>query len=171
MSDYEDENLKRVLSLIRPCYQCSTCAGGCPVFRNGSEMNPRLIVVRLLLGQVEEVFEAQYAWNCCLCLTCSQRCPQGVDLADLLIDLKNQSVREGNTPVEILNEIKMVSRTGMTLEPSRIILKRRKKMKLPEVLHPNLLEIQKIMKATGFDDLLSSNLKTKRISETSEEVS
>ncbi|MHA2272037.1 MAG: 4Fe-4S dicluster domain-containing protein [Candidatus Hodarchaeales archaeon] len=149
--------LDTIFSLIRPCYQCGTCAGGCPVFRNNPEMNPRLIAEKLLLGLTEDVFQTQYAWNCSFCITCSERCPQGVDLAHILVDLKNLSVREGIVPPAILNEMKMLNQNGMTLETSKMIIKRRKKMNLPELLHPNVLDIQKILKKTGIYDLLNSN--------------
>jgi len=121
-------------------------------------MNPRLVVEKLLLGREEEVLEALSAWNCSMCLTCSQRCPQGVDLAHLLIDLKNLSVREGKTPVGVLDEMKLVHQTGMTAETSKMILKRREKMGLPEMPSPSVEEIQKIMKATGFEALLGVNI-------------
>lgn len=143
-----------MLPLARVCYQCSTCAGGCPVFRNSPEMNPRLIIGKLILGQLEEVLASSYAWNCSFCLTCTQRCPQGVDLAHLLVDLKNLSVRRGNTPVGVLDEIKTLYLTGLTQETSRTILNRRKKLNLPDMQYPDLTEIQKIMDVSGVNDLL-----------------
>ena len=149
--------MDRILSLARVCYQCSTCAGGCPVFRNSPEMNPRLIIGKLISEQVEEVLASSYVWNCCFCLTCTQRCPQGVDLAHLLVDLKNLSVRSGNTPVGVLDEMKTLYLTGLTQESSKTILNRRKKMNLPEMQYPDLSEIQKIMDVSGFNDLLKLN--------------
>lgn len=149
--------LDRVLSLARVCYQCSTCAAGCPVFRNNPEMNPRLIIGKITFGQVEEVLASPHIWYCSFCLTCTQRCPQGVDLAHLLVDLKNLSVRRGNTPVGVLDEMKTLHLTGLTQESSKTILNRRKKLTLPEMQYPDLTEIQKIMDVSGFNDLLKLN--------------
>lgn len=163
------ENMKNILdhtlSLARVCYQCSTCAGGCPVFRNNPEMNPRVIIEKLILGQVEEVLTSSYFWNCSFCLTCTQRCPQGVDLAHLLVDLKNLSVRRGTTPVGVLDEMKTLYLTGLTQETSKTILNRRKKLNLPEMQYPDLTEIQKIMDASGFNDLLKLNTRKEKTSE------
>ena len=157
MSEHMKNILDRILSLVRVCYQCSTCAGGCPVFRNSPEMNPRLIIGKLILGQVEEVLASSYIWNCSFCLTCTQRCPQGVDLAHLLVDLKNLSVRRGNTPVGVLDEIKTLYLTGLTQESSKTILNRRKKLNLPDMQYPDLTEIQKIMDVSGFNELRKLN--------------
>ena len=167
LSTGRKEVLERVVKAVRLCYQCGTCAGGCPVFRNNQDMNPRIVVEKLLLGREEEVVEALSAWNCSLCYTCSQRCPQGVDLAHLLIDLKNLSASEGRTPIGVLDEMKLVHETGMTAEMSKMIIKRRQKMGLPDLPSPDLEEIQKIMRATGFEDLLGVNAEVKTAEATS----
>jgi heterodisulfide reductase subunit C len=130
-------------------------------------MNPRLIIGKLILGQVKEVLTSSYVWNCSFCLTCTQRCPQGIDLAHLLVDLKNLSVRRGNTPVGVLDEMKTLYQTGLTQESSKTILNRRKKLNLPEMQYPDLSEIQKIMDVSGFNDSLKLNSRKDEISEPS----
>lgn len=167
MLEHSENTIDRILSLARVCYQCSTCAGSCPVFRNNPDMNPRLIIGKLISGQVEEVLTSSYVWNCCFCLTCTQRCPQGVDLAHLLVDLKNLSVRRGNTPVGVLDELRKIYLTGLTQEPSKTILNRRKKLNLPEMQYPDLSEIQKIMDVFGFNDSLRLNSKKDETNEPS----
>ncbi|MFX0174523.1 MAG: 4Fe-4S dicluster domain-containing protein [Candidatus Hodarchaeota archaeon] len=162
MSENMKNTLDSIISHARICYQCSTCAGGCPVFRNNPEMNPRLIMEKIISGQVEEVLISSYVWNCSFCLTCTQRCPQGIDLAHLLVDLKNLFVRRGNTPVGVLDEMKILLQTGLTQKSSKMILNRRKKLNLPEIQYPDLTEIQKIMDVSGFNDLLKLNLKKKK---------
>ncbi|MFX0016394.1 MAG: 4Fe-4S dicluster domain-containing protein [Promethearchaeota archaeon] len=164
MSEYTKNVLKHILSPARVCYQCSTCAGGCPVFRYSSEMNPRLIIEKLILGQLEEILTSSFVWSCSFCLTCTQRCPLGVDLAHLLVELKNLSVRKGITPIGILDEMKTLYLTGLTQEPSKTILNRRKKLKLPEVQFPDLSETQKIMNLSGFNDLLKLNTRKEETS-------
>ncbi|MFX0206838.1 MAG: 4Fe-4S dicluster domain-containing protein [Candidatus Hodarchaeota archaeon] len=155
MSEYETKILERVHSQIRVCYQCSICAGGCPVFRNNPEMNPRLVIAKLQLNSSEKAFDESSVWNCCLCLTCSERCPQGVDFAHVLIDLKNLSARKGKLPFGIFEEMLVLSQIGMTQRITNMGLKRRKKMNLPEVFQPNINEIQKIMELTGYNQLLN----------------
>jgi hypothetical protein len=71
-----------------------------------------------------------------------------------LIDLKNLSVRRGNTPVGFLDEINILYLTGLTQESSKTILNRRKKLDLPEMQYPDLSEIQKVMDICGFNTSL-----------------
>jgi heterodisulfide reductase subunit C len=118
---------------------------------------------KIILGQVEEVLASPYVWNCSYCLTCTQRCPQGVDLAHLFVDLKNLFVMRGNTPVGVLDEMKILLQTGLTQESSKTILNRRKKLNLPEMQYPDLTEIQKIMDVSGFNDLVKLNSRKNEI--------
>ena len=165
LSDNLKNTENHILPFARVCYQCSTCAGGCPVFRNNPEMNPRLIIGKLISGQLDEVLESSYIWNCSFCLTCTQRCPQGVDFAHLLVELKNLSARRGKTPVGIIEEMRILHKTGLTQEVSKTILNRRKKLSLPEIQHPDLSEIQKIMDISGFNTSLNSNLREEKKSD------
>ena len=165
LSKRQKNILDRILSLARICYQCSTCAGGCPVFRNNPEMNPRLIIGKLISGQFEEVLKSSYIWNCSFCLTCTERCPQGVDLAHLLVDLRNLSVKRAKTPLSILDEMKILYLTGLTQESSKTILNRRKKLNLPDLQYPDLPEVQKIMDVSGFNRSLKLNLRKEETSE------
>ncbi|MFX1511793.1 MAG: 4Fe-4S dicluster domain-containing protein [Promethearchaeota archaeon] len=155
MPEYEKKILEQVHSQIKVCYQCSTCAGGCPVFRNNPEMNPRLVIAKLQLKPSEKTIDEQNVWNCCLCFTCSERCPQGVDIVHVLIDLKNLTARRGKTPIGIFEEMKILNQTGMTQKITNVVLRRRKKMNLPEVCQPNINEIQRIMELTGYNALLN----------------
>ncbi|MFX1534494.1 MAG: 4Fe-4S dicluster domain-containing protein [Promethearchaeota archaeon] len=165
MSEYGKKIFENVLSLGRVCYQCGTCTSGCPVFRHNPNFNPRIGIAKLILGSVDSTFVSSDAWNCCSCLTCSQRCPQGVDLAHLMINLKNLSVGRGDSPVGILDEMKILGQTGMAQKASKTIQSRRKRLNLPEILYPDPLDIQKIMDVTGFNTLLRLNVNKARISE------
>ncbi|MFX0094415.1 MAG: 4Fe-4S dicluster domain-containing protein [Candidatus Hodarchaeota archaeon] len=167
MYNYEKKVFENVLSLGKVCYQCSTCTGGCPVFRHNPNFNPRIGIAKLILDSIESAFVSD-AWNCCSCLTCSQRCPQGVDLAHLMVNLKNLSVRKGDSPIDILNEMKLLSQTGMAQKTSTTIQNRRKRLNLSETLYPNLMEIQKIMDVTGFTALLKLNVNKKRNNDSEE---
>lgn len=90
------------------CYQCGRCSAGCP--QNGPEgmdLGPTRIM-RLL--QLEDAFSDQpdvaagYAgralgaetpWLCAGCLACSQRCPQGIDIAGTMDVLRETSLQQG----------------------------------------------------------------------------
>ncbi len=62
------------------CYQCGSCAAGCPV---GQEMepNPRQALLWLRMGMVEELLDSAGIWLCTSCMVCGARCPRNIDYA------------------------------------------------------------------------------------------
>ncbi|MFX1533971.1 MAG: 4Fe-4S dicluster domain-containing protein [Promethearchaeota archaeon] len=156
------ESIEEIVTNLRACYQCGTCAGGCPVFRVDSDKNPRILIEKMLLGEdVEHLLEDERVWYCSLCYTCTARCPQGVDLAHLLIELKNLSVDLKHAPKGIIAEIKAILENGTTAPISKAILSKREKMGLAKELpRANQEEIVKLLDRTGVVESLNALLKT-----------
>ncbi|MFQ5978903.1 MAG: 4Fe-4S dicluster domain-containing protein [Candidatus Heimdallarchaeota archaeon] len=147
------EDVEELAMKLRLCYQCGTCSAGCPVFRVDSDRNPRLLVEKLLLGDMKGVLEEDSnIWYCSLCLTCSQRCPQGVDLAHILVELKNLAVKHGVAPSGLLAEATALMETGITAQISKAVEKRRDKWGLPKWQEPPNDEIKKLLDVTGFTE-------------------
>lgn len=144
------EEFKELFDVVKLCYQCGTCAGGCPVFRQYTEFNPRRIMDKLLLGDYDEQFiDDQQIWYCSMCYTCSTRCPQGIDIGHVITELKNLAVKLRNVPPGIVAEMEAILETGTTAAISQSILKKRERLELPELPKADLDEIQKLMEATG----------------------
>src|SRR5271157_2025721 len=81
------------------CYQCGTCSGGCPVAKEtGGLYNPRRLIEKSLLGMKEKLVNDPVLWQCTLCDTCDEACPQHVDLTEIFGVLKNLAVSEGYVP-------------------------------------------------------------------------
>ncbi|MFW9917201.1 MAG: 4Fe-4S dicluster domain-containing protein [Candidatus Thorarchaeota archaeon] len=149
------ENLEELSKKLRLCYQCGTCSAGCPAFRVNSDKNPRKLVDRLLLGDFKGVLkEDSTIWYCCMCLTCSQRCPQGIDLAHILIDFKNLAVKCGKAPNGLIEEATKLMRTGITTQISKAVEKRRERWGLPKWKAPPMDEIRKLLDLTGFSGMI-----------------
>jgi heterodisulfide reductase subunit C len=141
---------KEIYEIVKLCYQCGTCAGGCPVFKQYSKFNPRRVMEKLLLGEFDEkIFDEQQIWYCTMCYTCSTRCPQGIDVGHVIGELKNMAVKVNNAPAGIVAEMNAILESGSTAAISQMILKRREKLGLPELPAPNLDEIQKLLNVTG----------------------
>ncbi|MFX0096043.1 MAG: 4Fe-4S dicluster domain-containing protein [Candidatus Hodarchaeota archaeon] len=155
------ESMEEVIHSLRLCYQCGTCSGGCPVFRADSEKNPRVLIEKMLLGQdIEKLLEDDRIWYCSLCYTCTARCPQGVDLAHALVELKNMAVNLKNAPKGIIAEVKAILEKGYTAEVSKAIVSKREKMGLmPELPKANQDEISKLLDKTGVVESINQLLK------------
>lgn len=149
------KELKDILLALRPCFQCGTCSGGCPVFLVDPEKNPRATIEKLLLGDLS-LLDGIDVFYCSLCGTCYSRCPQQIDLPHLLIDLKNWVIKnKGTLPEYLKAEMDILLETGFTAKMSGMVAKRRAKLGLPELKEDpkTVKEVQKIMEATGFKAL------------------
>jgi heterodisulfide reductase subunit C len=159
------EEFKDLFDVIKLCYQCGTCAGGCPVYRVHPEFNPRRIMERLLFRDTENLFDREQVWYCSMCYTCSVRCPQGIDVGHVITEIKNLAVKMNNAPPGIVAEMKAILETGTTAAISQSILKKREKLGLSELPQADLNEIKKLLEVTGVVDRIN------QLAEIKEEVS
>ena len=81
------------------CNQCGKCSAGCPI---AAEMDllPSQVIRMAQLG-MEQVLESNTIWICASCLTCVARCPKGVDLPRLMEALRQISLREGVSELDL----------------------------------------------------------------------
>jgi heterodisulfide reductase subunit C len=78
---------------VLSCYQCGMCSAGCPI-SFAMDILPNQIIRLLQLGLDEDVAKSKTIWLCASCLTCSVRCPRGLDLAKVMEALRLISLRE-----------------------------------------------------------------------------
>jgi ferredoxin len=69
------------------CYQCKRCTAGCPVAGH-TDLHPAQIVRAVQLGRQDLVYEDRFIWLCTGCETCTTRCPQGIDVAAVIDELR-----------------------------------------------------------------------------------
>jgi heterodisulfide reductase subunit C len=81
------------------CYQCKRCTSGCPVALY-SDMHPAMIMRAVQLGQLDMIFDDKFIWLCTGCETCTTRCPQGIDIAAIIDELKIIARRDGRIPAD-----------------------------------------------------------------------
>lgn len=74
------------------CIQCKKCTRNCPSAKHGG-----IIPNETVLG----VREGNYAgdpWTCLMCHRCSMVCPKGIEIAGLVLALRNNEAEAGNFP-------------------------------------------------------------------------
>jgi heterodisulfide reductase subunit C len=81
------------------CNQCGKCSAGCPVVA-AMDILPSQAIRMAQLG-MEEVLESETIWICASCLTCSTRCPKGVDLPRLMEALRQIALRQGVAELDL----------------------------------------------------------------------
>ena len=79
---------------VSPCYQCKKCSAGCPL-TFAMDLLPDRVIRLALLGQTEALLSCRTIWVCAGCVTCSTRCPNGIDIAGVMDWLKEEALRQG----------------------------------------------------------------------------
>ncbi len=73
---------------IRHCVQCGTCTGSCPVSYQ-MQHTPRKIIEMVRAGMRRAVLTSDSIWYCASCYSCSVRCPQGINLPEVMYLLRS----------------------------------------------------------------------------------
>jgi len=82
------------------CFSCENCSTVCPVvgaYENPQDtvgLLPHQIMRSLGLGLKDLAMGSKMLWDCVTCYQCQEHCPQGVNVTDILYELKNQAVKE-----------------------------------------------------------------------------
>ena len=82
---------------VSHCYQCGKCATGCPVAYE-MDLTPTELMHAIQLGLKDLVYKSKTMWLCASCLTCSVRCPQDIDIAEILDTVKIMMQRDNKKP-------------------------------------------------------------------------
>lgn len=69
------------------CYQCKRCSVGCPV-APFADLHPAQIMRAVQLGDYDAAVRSRMVWLCTGCETCTTRCPQGIDVAGVMDELR-----------------------------------------------------------------------------------
>lgn len=132
------------------CYLCGSCAGGCPVGRLVTAYNPRKIVRMASLGLKDEVLKSNSLWFCTACFTCTDRCPQGLEVASIIRIIRNMAAEEGIIP-QVFKELgSNIWETGLAYKIPELRLKKRKEQKLPPLPLSDTKAVDKLLEAVGF---------------------
>jgi len=138
---------------ITSCYQCGTCASSCPVAKITDKFNPREVIKLSLLGEKEEVLSSDFIWLCCSCYNCQERCPQKVEIADVIYALRNIAFEKGYIPNLYSEFASAIINDGRIAKISKFMEQKRPAIGLPPLQPTGVEALRKILSATGFDKL------------------
>jgi heterodisulfide reductase subunit C len=94
-----EEVEERAHTKVSSCFQCLKCSSGCPV---SYEMDylPAQIIRMVNLGMLDEVLKSRTIWVCASCETCTTRCPNDIDIAQVMDTLREMALRSGKAEPE-----------------------------------------------------------------------
>jgi heterodisulfide reductase subunit C2 len=163
--DFKQEVMDAGAETLAICFQCGTCTGACPSGRR-TPYRIRQIVRKSLLGLKNEVIADDTLWMCTTCYECQERCPRGIKIVDIVKIVRNYAAQAGYMGSAHKAVGSFVIKTGHGVPINDATMALRKSVgldELPPTTHsfPGALEeVQKILKTTGFDNLIGYNWET-----------
>ncbi len=145
---YEVSKMHGGEKLMR-CFQCGTCTSDCPVARFSDTYRPRQIIRMAQLGLRERVLNSDTLWLCASCFTCSDRCPQGVEVASVIRVLRNLAAEEGHVPQVFREQYSSILESGYAYKIPELRIKKRETLGLPP-LPKGGESLNKILRTVGF---------------------
>jgi len=139
---------------ILQCFQCGTCTSDCPIARFSDKYRPRKIIRMAQLGLREKVLSSDFLWLCASCFTCTDRCPQGVEVASVIKILKNMAVIEGRIPEVFKVLLENLVKTGYIYEIPESRLRRREALGLPPLPKVNIEGLNKSLENINVESFL-----------------
>ena len=97
------------------CNQCGKCSAGCPMCF-AMDWLPNQIIRLAQLGLEEDIAASKTVWLCAACLTCTVRCPRGVDLGRVMEAIRLITLRKNidyvstsSIPKETVGELPQIA--------------------------------------------------------------
>jgi heterodisulfide reductase subunit C len=130
---------------LKVCFQCGTCTSSCPAARFSDSYRPRTILSMAQLGLKDQVLSSTALWLCMACFTCSDRCPQGVEVASVLRVLRNLAVENGFVPQVFIELNSSIKDTGYAYRIPELRQKKRAEAGLPPLPKANCKDVSKLL--------------------------
>lgn len=135
---------------VMRCFQCGTCTSDCPVARFSETYRPRQIIRMTQLGLRERVLNSDTLWLCAACFTCTDRCPQDVEVASVIRVLRNLAAEKGMVPQVFKDEASSILESGYAYRIPELRLKKRETLGLPQLPKGNPLSISRTLREVNF---------------------
>ena len=132
------------------CFQCGTCTSDCPVAKFSETYRPRQIIRMAQLGLRERVLSSDTLWLCAACFTCTDRCPQDVEVASVIRVLRNLAVEKGYIPQVFKEQGSCILETGYAYKIPDLRIKKRESLGLPPLPRGNTENIRKTLHNVSF---------------------
>lgn len=93
---FSAEVMGRSKANLERCYQCQACSSGCPV-AFAFDIAPHRLLRMVQFGLKDRVLDSQTVWLCASCETCATRCPNDIEIVQVMDTLRDIALREGRT--------------------------------------------------------------------------
>lgn len=127
---------------LKCCYHCGKCSSGCEVNRLDPSFQPHRLLHLIGMGVLDELLSGDAIWKCTTCFTCSERCPQGIGVTDILWSLRALAFSSGRTSELLSTQKVTLFKTGRLYPATALDNKKREKAGLPALSeNPSLISL------------------------------
>ncbi|MCL1977240.1 MAG: 4Fe-4S dicluster domain-containing protein [Candidatus Bathyarchaeota archaeon] len=131
---------------ILRCFQCGTCTSDCPIARYSDSYRPRTLIHMATLGLKDRVLKSDTLWLCVACFTCTDRCPQDIEVASVIRVFRNLAVESGCIPQVFKDQIGSVLESGYAYKIPELRIKKRESQGLPPLPKGDAENVRKVLK-------------------------
>ena len=146
---YELQKIDGSEHILR-CFQCGTCTSDCPVARYSDSYRPRTLIHMAQLGLKDRVLNSATLWLCAACFTCTDRCPQDVEVASVIRVFRNLATEKGCIPQVFKDQAQSLIETGYAFKIPDLRIKKRESQGLPPLPKGNPESVCKALKGVKF---------------------
>jgi len=132
------------------CFQCGTCTSDCPIAKFSETYRPRQIIRMAQLGLKDRVLNSDTLWLCAACFTCTDRCPQDVEVASVIRVLRNLAAEKGIVPQVFKEQATSILESGYAYKIPDLRIKKRETLGLPPLPTGNPEGIKKALNGVSF---------------------
>jgi heterodisulfide reductase subunit C len=148
---YELQKIHGAENILK-CFQCGNCTSDCPVARYSDSYRPRTLIHMALLGLKDRVLKSDTLWLCAACYTCTDHCPQGVEVANVIRVFRNLAVENSCIPQVFKEQIAAVLESGYAYKIPELRIKKRETLGLPPLPKGSGESVRKALKGVKVID-------------------
>ncbi len=78
---------------VLKCMRCGKCSATCPSY-DEMEYHPHQFVYMVEKGNIEPLMESKSIYKCLSCFACVERCPRGVEPANVIEAVRLMKIRQ-----------------------------------------------------------------------------
>jgi len=112
------------------------------------------------LGLRDRVLNSETLWLCAACFTCTDRCPQGVEVASVIRVLRNLAAEKGIVPAVFKEQANSILNSGYAYNIPELKIKKRESQGLPPLPRGNSESLRKTLQGIKFFDNIKKGSST-----------
>ena len=94
MENNKKEQILRISgAAVQKCMRCGKCSATCPSY-DEMEFHPHEFVYMVEKGNIEPLMESKSIYKCLSCFACVERCPRGVEPANVIEAVRLMKIRQ-----------------------------------------------------------------------------